>query len=141
MIVSAVQYESHGIYISVGPSNAVGSLVSKPLGVRICLTCFPSGWSTSKQMLLWPCTINCVRMLFNVALKLEIIVSTAGAVKFWHAVGGLYMLVHLHHQPSPLTKFNTVLTAGSTLRLLITSGVSSEGAALAVGRYGSVIAP
>ena len=79
---------------------------------------------------------------FQLALNSETIVSTAAAVKFWHAVGGLYMLVYyLHHQPSPLTKFNTVLTAGSTLRLLTTSGVSFEGAALTGGRYGSVIAP
>jgi len=30
---------------------------------------------------------------FQLALNSETIVSTAAAVKFWHAVGGLYMLV------------------------------------------------
>jgi hypothetical protein len=80
-------------------------------------------------------------MLFNVSLKSETILSTAGHVKFWHVVGGLYMSVYLRHQPSPLTRSKFVLTAGSSFRLLTTSGVSSEGVAPAGGQYGSVIAP
>jgi hypothetical protein len=67
--------------------------------------------------------------------------STALAVKFWHAMAGLYLSVYSLVSHSRSLKFYLQLAAGSSSLILDTSGKSSEGISHTGGQYGFVTFP
>ena len=69
-------------------------------------------------------------------------ISTTAVAKFWYTFGGLFLWVcsatSISLQVPRSHKVNCSLLAGSSLLLLIMSGVLSGGVSPTGGRYGSV---
>jgi hypothetical protein len=70
--------------------------------------------------------------------SLEFRFSTAAAMKFWHALAGLYLSVFYLVSPSHSLKFivHPQPIAGSSSLLLDMNGKLSEGISYTDGRYG-----